>query len=168
MASNYSVNIKCTVPVIEFMVNRYGKQPIEFPKKDRFNTMISFALQKPPADYKGEPSYGNETLKIMLPFMEYKNVDSWNYLSPMAQADIASKMKAFLKAEFHSFMDDAKNNGFNQVSACYMFMEQNDISPVAFDMFKRERNRYLQRIRERRHRHKITSDRRGVCPDAHS
>jgi len=164
--SDFTANIKCPKPVIEFMVTRYGDQPIRFPRKDRFNTMISFAVQKPPKDYHGEQNYGDETLRVYIPGMEDRNVTYWNFLSEIAQAEIAGKMKALMKAEFHSFIDKAKSKDidFNLHASIYLFMEQNAISPEAFDMFLKERKRYLERIRKHRKHEKITSDKDTVCP----
>lgn len=164
--SEFTANIKCPKPVIEFMVARYGDQPIRFPRKDRFNTMISFAVQKPPKDYGGEQNYGDKTLKVYIPGMEDRNVTSWNYLSDLAQCEIAGKMKELMKAEFHCFIDRAKSKDidFNLSSSIYLFMEQNSISPDSYDMFLKERKRYLDRIRKHRKRGKITSDKDHVCP----
>ncbi|MFH1118221.1 MAG: hypothetical protein V1775_00250 [Bacteroidota bacterium] len=164
--SEFTINIRCPRAVIEFMETRYGQQPIRFPRKDRFNSMISFALQKPPKDYTGEVSFGEETLAVFLPSMEDKNVRCWNYLTQTAQQEISARMKAFLKAEFHNFMDIARSKeiSFNGHASVYLFMEQNGINPESFDMLLKERQRYLQRIRWHRYNKKIVSDKTGVCP----
>ena len=164
--SEFTINIRCPRPVIEFMETRYGEQPIRFPRKDRFNSMLSFTLQKPPKDYAGEMNFGSENLSVFLPSMEDKNVRCWNYLTEVAMQEISAKMKALLKAEFHSFMDVARSKeiSFNAHASVYLFMEQNGINPAAFDMLLKERKRYLQRIRWHRFHKKIVSGKPAVCP----
>jgi hypothetical protein len=164
--SQISVNIQCHVAVVAYIQSVYGKQPVSFPKKDRFNTMLAFSVIKSPPDYAGEPDYGKETLKVNLPYMEDKNVLTWNYVPEVAKKEIAKAMKALMYSEFHLHMDKAKSKDidFNVHSAVYLFMEKYNIPPVAFDMFLQVRKRYLSRLRVARNKSKKLSDKHTLCP----
>lgn len=164
--SQFTINLKCHHSVISFIESVYGPQPISFPKRDRFNTMLAFATMRSPREYAGEPDFGKETLTVYLPGMEDKNVQTWNYVPDVAKFDISAAMKALMFSEFHMHMDKAKSKdvSFNVHTAIYIFMEKYDISPAAFDMFLQARKRYLSKLRASRNRAKILSDKAPVCP----
>lgn len=164
--SQFTVNIKCYPYVISYIESIYGPQPICFPKKDRFNTMLAFSVIKTPRDYAGEHDFGNETLSVCLPGMEDKNVQTWNYVPECAKREIASAMKALMFSEFHCHMDRAKSKdiAFNVHSSIYLFMEKYEICPSAFDMFLQARKRYLTKLRVARNKSKKLSDKGTLCP----
>lgn len=164
--SQFTVNIKCYSYVISYIESIYGPQPICFPKKDRFNTMLAFSVIKTPRDYSGEPDFGENTLSVCLPGMEDKNVQTWNYVPECAKREIASAMKALMFSEFHCHMDRAKSKdiAFNVHSSIYLFMEKYGINPGSLDMFLQARKRYLTKLRVARNKVKKSSDKDVSCP----
>lgn len=142
MPSPITVNIRLEPYLIKYLENKYGKQPIEFPKKDRFGAIIPHLLRKPYDSENQFEKYGQSNLTVVLPWCEEKNVLYHNFMPASSQALFADIIFKAFRAEFHDFMNEAFNCGAEIVEAVNVFIDLNGLDPKEFDRLIKERQRY--------------------------
>lgn len=147
MPSPITVNLRMKPHLISFLENKYGKQPIEFPRKDRFGAIIPQLLRKPLPSENQFETYGPENLTIVLPWCEEKNVLYHNFIPASAQEMFQNIINKAFRVEFHDFMNDAYTCNVGPVESVNVFIDLNGLDPAVFDMLIKERQRYMENQR---------------------
>jgi hypothetical protein len=147
MPSPITVNIRLKTYLIKYLENKYGKQPLEFPKKDRYGSIIPHLLRKPYASENQFENYGEENLTIVLPWCEEKNVLYHNFMPSSSQSMFEDIIYKAFRVEFHDFMNEAYNCRVGIQEAVLVFMDLNGLDPRVSDMLIKERQRYMDNQR---------------------
>jgi hypothetical protein len=142
MSSPVIVTVKCQVYLIRFLEKLYGDQPISFPRRHEFNSMLDFFLSIPPSPFV-EPDYGEMSLRIALPFFENKDIRSYNYLSDLKQQKFEKRINEFFKIHFHSSMDKHINLGFVRKDSIELFMDEYNLPADCIDLLDKDYARYV-------------------------
>jgi len=154
MPSPITVNIKMAPYLIQYLVNKYGPQPIEFPRKDRFGSVLPQLTRKPREDEFQFEHYGNDNLIVVLPFCNEKNVLYHNFMPSSAQALFVNMIHKEFITGFHIFMNDAYNCKVEITESVNVFIDINQIDYSCFDMLVKERQRYMNGLRLNKWREK--------------
>lgn len=154
MPSPIVVNIRMKPYLIQYLVNRYGQLPIEFPRKDRFGSILPRLVRKPRSDENQFENYGSETLSVVLPYSEEKNVLYHNFMPASSQKMFEDIIYKEFRVDFHDFMNDAHNNRIGITEGVMVFIDLNNLDPRSSDMLIKERQRYMEDLRKRRWRDK--------------
>ncbi len=165
MPSPISISIRIQPYLVDFMVNVYGAQPIEFPRKDNFNRILNKFMEKDPATYSNYRR-GDTNLEIKLPYFEDKNV-LYNFsLSPHQENVLISKIENMFKLTFRDEMDQWLLLGVKRIDAIYLFMEKHCIREDAVDMLIKDYQRFrnYRRVKDHRKAKKISSVKSHFCP----
>jgi hypothetical protein len=87
-----------------------------------------------------------ESVKILLPFNEDKDVRCYNYLSYHSQRDIISKLKEYFYHELHWFLISRRRKGTQRKDIIFEFMENYNITEddILFESVYRQTTRILQ------------------------
>lgn len=96
MVSKYYIAIKLDVHYQLFFRHQFQctKEIFEFPARHKFNTMLEHFLISMPEGYE-ERDYGEDTFKIAIPQMEYKNANTYRYLSQVKEVVYRQKLKEY-------------------------------------------------------------------------
>lgn len=150
MPSPISINIRCPKHLVQFIESIYGKQPISFPRKDHFNSVLNFLLQKEPENFTNFHA-GRINLKILLPYFEDKNV-LYNYiLTPCGETIFIKSINETYKMVFRDFMNKLNMIGVSKIDSIYFFLETYTISEDNIDMLLRDYQRYRNTKRQSKH-----------------
>lgn len=149
MSSPVIINIGCEVYLIRFLEKIFGPQPISFPKKHDFNSILDFLLQVPPLDYH-EPDYGDKTLRIKLPYFEDKDVRSYNYLSNFRQRKFEKRINQYFKITYRGIISKYILLGFDRNDSIELFMEEYNLPVDCLDTLEKDYHRYLVVRRKRK------------------
>ena len=146
--SDQILTIRTKPYLIRFLETTYGPQPIKFPKSN-FNDIILYYVDFPPLDYK-VPDYGDETLKIEIPYCEFKNIKSYNYLNPERQDFFNDEIYMFFRLTYRKeiskllMMQSNKKDPVRKKKAIEMFMEKYNISMDSWDMLDQDYKRHIK------------------------
>ncbi len=119
-----TVHIKLKPYLKAFMLHLYDKnEPIFIPKKDYFNKLIAELVTKTPADYKYKPATPQH-LEIILPYYDYMDIRTYNFLSDRAQRDFENKLQDRFWVAYESFMDKKFILKISIIDAIGLFIEE--------------------------------------------
>ncbi|MBK6967064.1 MAG: hypothetical protein IPH20_24960 [Bacteroidales bacterium] len=152
MSSPITVNIRMAPYLIQYLENKYGPQPIAFPRKDRFGSVLPQLTRKPTMEEFQFEHYGPSTLTVVLPFNQEKNVLYHNFIPASAQAMFESMIHKEFLTGFHSFMNDAYNCKVEITESINVFIDIHRMDYSCFDMLVKERQRYMNGLRLNRWR----------------
>ncbi|MBW6490842.1 MAG: hypothetical protein K0B15_06555 [Lentimicrobium sp.] len=152
MPSPITVNIKMPVYLIQYLENKYGPQPITFPRKDRFGNILPQLTRKPTVSENQFIVYGKHNLQVVLPFNAEKNVLYHNFIPEPAQALFESMIHKEFLTLFHSFMNEAFNCKVETTESVNVFIDIHQMDYSCFDMLIKERQRYMNGLRLNRWR----------------
>lgn len=143
MPSNITVNIKCDRYLINYFESLHGAQPIVLPKRDPWSLFLDYHLRPAPANFK-EPNYGNENLRIVLPYFEDKNVLTHFYLSELKQHLFIDALTRSFKVVFRQQIVKSVSLGLGCFvkDFIYSFMEDYNLPVDAYDMLARDYTRF--------------------------
>ena len=108
-------------------------------------------LTSPPEDFK-PVSYGDETFRIELPYMEHKNPNVHFYMSDRKQKLFSARVRDYFREIFHEEIRKYRSKNFNKNEAIICFMEDFKISEQYEDRLIKAYNRYMDIERARRFR----------------
>jgi hypothetical protein len=120
-----------------------------FPKGHDLSLRFQFYLSIPPRSYKGE-DHGAWTFKIEVPFMEYKNPNSYRYISAKQQGSFQKRIRSFWQDVSHEIIGKSKRAGFLKEEIIQQLIDEFNFSEEHRDRIRREYSRYLQTERNRR------------------
>ncbi len=169
MPSPITISIRIQPYLVDFMVNIYGPQPIEFPRKDNFTRILHKFLDNDSPRYS-RYRRGDSKLEIRLPYFEDKNVLSNFHLTPWQENVLISKIETIFRLTFRDEMDQMVLLGIRKIDAIHLFMENHEINEDSFDMLKKDYLRYRANRRITRHRKnkKILSVKSAFCPSGNA
>jgi len=140
--------------LIQYLTNKYGNQPIEFPRKDRFGSLLPQLTRKPnPGDNQFE-HYGKSNLEVVLPFNEGRNVLYHNFIPAPAMLMFEGIILREFLAGFHDFMNQAYSCRVGPAESVNVFIDLNQLDPSCTDMLLKERQRYVSGLRLNKWREK--------------
>jgi len=114
MPSPISITVRCAPHLVRFMEKLYGPQPITFPRKDIFSLLLNFLIEREP-DNVSNYEAGAETLEILLPYFEDKNV-LYNYnLSALKESIFVAKIDERFRLAFNDEMNKSTLVGINKI-----------------------------------------------------
>jgi hypothetical protein len=152
MPSPISINIKMPAYLIQYLENKYGSQPIAFPRKDRFGNILPQLTRKPDASEFQFDHYGKNNLEVVLPYSVEKNVLYHNFMPKAAQVLFESMIHKEFLTLFHTFMNDAYNCKVEINESINVFIDIHQMDYSCFDMLIKERQRYMNGLRLNRWR----------------
>jgi len=155
MPSPISVNVKMKPYLIQYLVNKYGPQPIVFPKQDRFSSFLPFMARKPLPGENQFINFGNQNLCIVLAYQVDKNVLYHNFIPASAQAMFESMIHKSFRVDFHEFMNEAYLCRAGIEEAVIAFIDINNLHPDCMDLLIKERQRYMKQQRNAKWRRKV-------------
>ena len=165
MPSPITISIRIQPYLVDFMEKIYGKQPIEFPRKDNFNRILSKFMEKePPASTNYRR--GDTNMEIQLTYFENVNV-LYNFsLSSVQVAVFVSKIENTFKLTFRDEIDQYLLLGLNKIESIHLFMEKYGIREDAIDMLQKDYQRFrnFRRVINFRKQKKISSVKSRFCP----
>lgn len=165
MPSPITISIRIQPYLVDFMQKIYGQQPIEFPRKDNFNRILSKFMEKePPASTNYRR--GDTNLQIKLPYFENVNV-LYNFsLSAVQESVFVSKIENTFKLTFRDEMDQYLLLGLSKIESIHLFMEKYGIREDAIDMLQKDYQRFrnIRRVINFRKQKKISSVKSRFCP----
>jgi len=143
MPSPISITVRCAPHLVRFMEKLYGPQPITFPRKDIFSLLLNFLIEREPDNVSNyEP--GAETLEILLPYFEDKNV-LYNYnLSALKESIFVAKIDERFRLAFNDEMNKSTLVGINKIDSVHLFMEKYNLSEDCVDMLLKSYQRYIK------------------------
>jgi hypothetical protein len=96
MVSKYYVTIKLDVHYQLFLRHQFqcDKDIFEFPPRHKFNTMLEHFLGANATDVS-DTDYGDDSFRIAIPQMEYKNAANYRYLSQIKEVIYRQKLKEY-------------------------------------------------------------------------
>ena len=148
-----TVSIKMKPYLKAFMLHVYGNEPIYIPKQDYFNKLIAEIITKTPADYKYKPSTPQH-LEIILPYYDYMDIRTYNFLSERAQRVFENKLQDRFWVTYESFMDKKFVLKISIIDAIGLFVEEYQLpytSQLEATLQKRiYRSRYFHNKRRKR------------------
>jgi len=168
MSSSVILKVKCKPYLVSFLETLHGKSPISFPKNSNFNTILDVYLDKPPLAYI-ESDYGESFLEIRLPYFEFKDIRSYNYLSPSNERIFVKEIWKFFKITFRRETSQQILRGLEKQEALEIFIKKYNLSQDCWDMLDKDFQRYVKtRQKNKLFRNKKNSSVKDpVCP-AHS
>ncbi len=155
MPSPMIVSCECEPYLIRFLESYFETaSPIEFPRNHDFNFQLTFLVTQPPKNWI-EEDYGENNLRIQLPYMENKNAYSYWYLSRRAQTSFVERIRSFYKCVFHEQVNQSIILGFTRKESIEIFIERYNLPGESWDMMKKDydryrRNRRLLKLRKKR------------------
>jgi hypothetical protein len=124
MKDRLTIKIKIKPHFKQFLLSVYGKkEPLYFPKKDKFNDLLCLLLAKPPLDYNPKLN-GSDTIEIIIPYFENLNIMSYNYLSQRSQKTFVNRVKKRFWVTFEDFMDTCFRRNINVTDSIALFIEK--------------------------------------------
>lgn len=138
-----------------FLRNQFQEfEPVfKFPKATDLQRRLEVFLQKPPKDYRPQ-DYGEWTFKIMIPRMEHKNADTYNYLSKQMQKLFEDRVRSYFRDLMHNHISRLRRAGFNRKEIIIAFMEDYNIDMKYYDRIEKDHKRYMNAEAVRRYKHK--------------
>jgi hypothetical protein len=154
MASDIIVKLECKRRyLIQFLEGIYGPMPIVFTKKHYFASALEILLEIPPHDFR-ECKSGPGILEIRLPHMEFKNENSYYYLSRAKQESFENKIYRHFKVVFHAEITRLLQTGFERNEAIALFMEHYNMDASCEEMLKKDYQRFIDMRRLHKFRKK--------------
>lgn len=130
------------------------KDPIfTFPKAHDLLMRLQVFLTKPPDSYIPQPA-SKDQLMIEIPFMEHKNVDVYNYISPALNQQFIARIREFFNMHFHERIAQLRKKHFLKEECIDIFMEENLIDPQYRDRLTKNYQRYIRNEYMRKYRKK--------------
>lgn len=155
--SDYTVTVRLEPFLQRFLKAQFEQssgQNFKFPARHNFNTMLEFMVTKQPKDFL-PPDYGEDTFRIELPTMEYKNVAVHNYLSEKRQIILCKKIKEFMYMKFNFQLSEAiRRYNMTREQAIDFLMEEFGFIPDDYDRLLKEYQRWLKMEQHRRYSQK--------------
>jgi len=143
MPSQVILRLKCDQYLIRYLETLYGDQPIVFPKKSHFSKFLDVFLLQPPLDYV-ETDHGENTLSILLPYFEDKDVRSYNYLTKKRQEAFINEIRKHFKITYRSEIAKSLVCGLDRQDALAIFIEKYNLSQDTWDFLEKDFQRYLK------------------------
>jgi hypothetical protein len=139
----------------EFLRGQFNQwDPVfTFPKNHDLLLRLERYLTMPPHDFK-VISYGDETFRIELPYMELKNPSVHFYLSDIKMKMFSDRVRDYFREIFHEEIRKYRSRNFNKNEAVICFMEDFRISEQHEDRLIKAYNRYMEIERCRRYRYR--------------
>ena len=137
----------------EFLRAQFNQKNLvfTFPKGHDLLLRVERYLTTPPIDFK-PVTYGPETFRIELPFMEVKNPNVHFYISDRKQKIFTARVRDYFREIFHEEMRKYRSKNFNKNEAIICFLEDFNISEIYEDRLVKAYNRYIDIERARRFR----------------
>ena len=143
MPSQVVLKVKCDEYLIKFLETLYGPSPINFPKNSHFINILDLFLEKPPLNHK-QPDYGSKSLEIQLPFLEVKDVRSYNFLSETKQRIFRQELWKFFRIQFTSEISKCICLKIYRKDAIELFMEKYNLPIDSTDMLEKAYQRFVK------------------------
>lgn len=157
MASDYTTTIRLDPFFQRFLRTQFEQKDdavFVFPPRHDFNNLLSFLVQPVPSDYK-TPDYKDWTFRILLPNMEHKNVQVYNYLSKKAQQTFSNKVRRYMNRMFHDELGEAVcRYGLTRIEAIDHLTDTFGFLPEDQDRLLKEYQRWRKAENMRRFRKK--------------
>lgn len=126
-----------------FLIKIYsedGTEPITFPKKDNYNKMLAFLLERPqrntPEDVTGP------FIEIQLPYLMDVNVLYNFHMSEFNQQIFVGRVDDRFKLRFREYIDKALLAGFKMIDAVRLFIDEYELDESTIDMLNKDIQRY--------------------------
>jgi hypothetical protein len=114
----------------------------KFPKAHDLLLRLETFLSKPPASYRPK-DYGEKTFRIMIPYMEHKNPEVYNYLSDSMQRHFERRVREYFRDLIHQHISVMRRGGFTRKEIIDTFMEDHNLDSRYYDRIEREHKRYM-------------------------
>jgi hypothetical protein len=163
MASDYTTTIKLDPFFQRFLRTQFEQERDDvfvFPARHDFNALLAFLVQPVPSDYK-TPDFGKWTFRVALPYMEYKNVNVYNYLSKKAQQTFSNKVRRYMNRLFHDELGEAVcRYGLTRTEALDHLVDTFGFLPEDYDRLLKEYQRWrkAENMRRLRRRKKVAAE----------
>ncbi|MHC1707501.1 MAG: hypothetical protein AB9842_08265 [Bacteroidales bacterium] len=155
MPSQITVIIKIDPHLKAYLVKLYGPEPIVFPRKHRFNNVLIRLLDKPARNSAHYFIRDYNTVEIVLPYNDVKNINCYNYLGFHNQIEFRKAVWIDFISDFEEFVIEYKLKNLERKEAILKFMEFFNISEegITFDAFYR----YFSRMQKKHRQRKLTA-----------
>jgi len=127
-------------------------EPFMFPLRDDFSMWLGRALNRCPSDYT-PPNYGENEFRIVIPYNEYKNPASYNYISAKRQIPFRRLVHQYLFSLFHEQLKDlVERLHYTRSEAIDHLQEEFGFVPDDYDRLVKEYQRWLKKRRTERYK----------------
>ncbi len=124
--ANDRLTVSCEMkPYLKaFLLSCYGNSdPLYLPKSDKFASLLSLLLSPTPDDYKPVPKSPN-TVNIIIPYYNYLNISTHNYLTANSQKIFASRVESRFWVQYETCMDAYFLENIKRIDAIVLFIEK--------------------------------------------
>ncbi|MBC8486277.1 MAG: hypothetical protein H8D45_09595 [Bacteroidetes bacterium] len=125
-----SVYIPAKPYIKAFYVNKYGNEPVYFPKKDKAMSLLLELLMKPPDDFKQKAPDRDSHIEIAIPYYFnsfHFNANIINYLSKRSKTTFERRLRVRFWNTFEEDILERLRNGYIPSDAIAIFIEKHHL-----------------------------------------
>ncbi len=141
--SQFNIYLKVEPFIRQWLVNKYGAEPIKFDIASVENSTIRLFLQKQPKDSVPQTQQPDE-VAICIPESKAKPTVTYNYLGPYGKNALRETIEDVFKRQLWNELYDLSQCGCSVLNAVRAWMEANGID-IEYDYVIKMR---YQRLRE--------------------
>lgn len=137
MSDLVTTNIEIKPHLKQYLITLYGEEPIHLPHRHNYNRLLVRLINKMPKDHKQVPADKN-TVCVILPKNEIKNITVYNYLSRESQLIFRKEIEKDFWYDAKKYIDTIiQSENINRKQATLMCMKCYNISEsdLTFDAF---------------------------------